>query len=1542
MKLKFKIFFSILSFLVAIPNFAQELTDKEIGFDSSRITTRLKERGLTDDQIKQEILREREMEVEMFKRQEEEHAKLVKKIDDEIAQKKAENPNFVRPATPALQRQALIDLFISTGGTIVGPQGWTNKTGWDINLGSVVTSWNPATQTGWYGVNLDVNGNVKSLILNSNKLNGHIISLNEFPFLESLNLGYNSLLAGNLQSISSLTTLRTLNIDKTLITGSLNSLVSLVNLENLSFYSAQVSGSLDPLGFLINLSTLSFSRNQLTSNSLPLNFSNLTLMKQLDMFNTGFSNPEDLVSISTFFPLLENLTIATIYPGLDPVCYGGILPAQFASLTNLKVINIQNTFCSNSLTDVSSITNNVGLKLVFFINQIDLNISDSLMFQNLINLTSFNLINTNLNVFPILNAPSLIKFSIQNNNVQGQIPAYINTLTNLNYFHLQENKFRFNDIENNFLQYKSPGKNFAYANQKQTDNIETLSVQTGGTIILKMSDDELVPGQLRYTPNDTFWWFKNGFPLTQTASVNNRVLTISNANSVEHAGVYICYSLHPNNPNMPNWILERNPITLIVTSPLCTAPTDLQVAYSTNGVATISWNQLGTLATSWQITAVSNALPPVTTVFNSTQPNFALAGLASGFKYNVTVRGKCSNDLLSEGVSINVNLNCTKTNPGTQDVKQLFINLLNHLFSLDPNSIGPIYTCEQLTALAPYISVANPAIYDFSVSTISTGEISFSFSPNQTNYPDFTLNYTLGNILSHGSLLDINLDNYTSPETIFYGESTFTNGILNANIKSINFCPSFCFEDATITINPSGVSNVLCAGSLINLGIDYANGGGSQATYSWSVINLNTGQATLLPSNNSGFSPLSSFAIPSQGTYEVISTITSYSSYPNCSRNVRFRFDANCDFTSCTANNPQTQTIENLFIDLLNHLFVQSQSAAIPDDYTCKELKVLAPYISVANPTIYNFYSNNSQVSFSFSPDQIDNPDFKMDYTFGNISSYGLLNDLNLSYYTSQETSFSSEANFTNGILISNIKKINFCPDKLYCDKHVVIVVDESASIADNDIEYEAGKIREHLKRFILKQVDDNYNLGTNMHITLMGLSDNDGAYDRTGDMIKGIDKITSGNSSDYLRWIDLYRKRYKKNLYGVSPSSDYWKSGLAFAQSYKPALRPTNPDMVVLITDGCQTSDLDGSDLKHVMKNFSNYNPAVVATNPRLFVIGVENGYYVDENTSSRPLLRTNSDPNYENVEDELITTSDNKELTDSLDTDKNKTSDKETIANKNTFTGENNSNSQTANRTSLFLGKSLKFLFELSNLPEPQTEVKRLPENVYKKSVNFYKYDYVATDNFEILSNVFDKNFISNGLVEDASLSGEVDPTNKAISCGEKVKKRICDECEGFQPIPEKDYILSAWVKEEQAAQVLNFNAPIIRLIFKADITNTTGSKIDCISKGDIIDGWQRVFKKFTIPVGAKVLEIELINESVTNPVYFDDIRIHPADGSMKSFVYNPETFKLMSEMDENNYATFYEYDNEGGLIRVKKETEKGVKTIKETRSGNVINKN
>jgi hypothetical protein len=156
-------------------------------------------------------------------------------------------------------------------------------------------------------------------------------------------------------------------------------------------------------------------------------------------------------------------------------------------------------------------------------------------------------------------------------------------------------------------------------------------------------------------------------------------------------------------------------------------------------------------------------------------------------------------------------------------------------------------------------------------------------------------------------------------------------------------------------------------------------------------------------------------------------------------------------------------------------------------------------------------------------------------------------------------------------------------------------------------------------------------------------------------------------------------------------------------------------------------------------------------------------------------------------------------------------------------------------------------------------------------------------------------------------------------------------CKDCIGsFAPEP-GEYILSAWVQQANSEQEVTFDGPVISLVFATGGT-TNGTEGPFIPKGPIIDGWQRIDAKFTVPSTSSDVYVKLINTS-SKDIFFDDLRIHPLKASMKSFVYDPVSMRLMAELDENNYATFYEYDEEGALIRVKKETERGVKTIKET---------
>ena len=151
--------------------------------------------------------------------------------------------------------------------------------------------------------------------------------------------------------------------------------------------------------------------------------------------------------------------------------------------------------------------------------------------------------------------------------------------------------------------------------------------------------------------------------------------------------------------------------------------------------------------------------------------------------------------------------------------------------------------------------------------------------------------------------------------------------------------------------------------------------------------------------------------------------------------------------------------------------------------------------------------------------------------------------------------------------------------------------------------------------------------------------------------------------------------------------------------------------------------------------------------------------------------------------------------------------------------------------------------------------------------------------------------------------------------------------------------NYIVSGWIKEDQAGRTpLNYTESSINVILNNE-QNVAIVSNAIYTTGAIIDGWQRALGIIEIPSINKVdvysIKIELNCSSTQYDCYFDDIRFYPYNGNMKSFVYDEDTKRLMAELDENNYATFYEYDLEGGLVRVKKETERGVMTIQETRS-------
>jgi hypothetical protein len=151
------------------------------------------------------------------------------------------------------------------------------------------------------------------------------------------------------------------------------------------------------------------------------------------------------------------------------------------------------------------------------------------------------------------------------------------------------------------------------------------------------------------------------------------------------------------------------------------------------------------------------------------------------------------------------------------------------------------------------------------------------------------------------------------------------------------------------------------------------------------------------------------------------------------------------------------------------------------------------------------------------------------------------------------------------------------------------------------------------------------------------------------------------------------------------------------------------------------------------------------------------------------------------------------------------------------------------------------------------------------------------------------------------------------------------------GFAPDAGVDYVLGYWVYQPSTP---SFEPYETRMEVAVD-----GQKLAFSEelRTPPVEGWQRVEATFTIDAAvAAGAEIEV---SVTNPGggvgYVDDVRIAPFDAAVSTHVYDNRRGGLVAQLDDNNYASFYQYARDGALTRVLKETERGVETIQESRS-------
>ncbi len=140
---------------------------------------------------------------------------------------------------------------------------------------------------------------------------------------------------------------------------------------------------------------------------------------------------------------------------------------------------------------------------------------------------------------------------------------------------------------------------------------------------------------------------------------------------------------------------------------------------------------------------------------------------------------------------------------------------------------------------------------------------------------------------------------------------------------------------------------------------------------------------------------------------------------------------------------------------------------------------------------------------------------------------------------------------------------------------------------------------------------------------------------------------------------------------------------------------------------------------------------------------------------------------------------------------------------------------------------------------------------------------------------------------------------------------------------------FVVSFWAKPSNATGIMTDYSGISAQFYD-DATPIT---VISMKKSKLINGWQQYEYVIQIDAMADGKFMLALNNQGDYSCHFDDIRIFPFRSNIKCYVYNYRDNKLMAELDENNYATFYEYDQEGKVIRIKKETERGIFTIQQS---------
>jgi hypothetical protein len=178
--------------------------------------------------------------------------------------------------------------------------------------------------------------------------------------------------------------------------------------------------------------------------------------------------------------------------------------------------------------------------------------------------------------------------------------------------------------------------------------------------------------------------------------------------------------------------------------------------------------------------------------------------------------------------------------------------------------------------------------------------------------------------------------------------------------------------------------------------------------------------------------------------------------------------------------------------------------------------------------------------------------------------------------------------------------------------------------------------------------------------------------------------------------------------------------------------------------------------------------------------------------------------------------------------------------------------------------------------------------------------------------------------------SYESDLEATNGEAHSGAKYRQvspaaefRLVDGIQGDSRLAKDGALVKLWVKscEPQSLQ----------LSVNGSLEDTASlHRIACSGEWSLYEAHLKG-NYFTASVG-QALFIDL-NHSSSAALAIDDIRFQPLTAQASCYVYDVKTLKLLAQFDDQHFGLFYQYNNEGRLVRKLIETERGVQTIQET---------